>query len=855
MIAQVEGIGNLEFPDGTDPAVVQKTVKDLIAKKNAPKETGILSQFGRIKDIYFEEEKEGRKAMAKMGADPTGMNVIGGVLGALQWASAPVTAVAKGVAGEPAEKGLNDLGAPEPVAKFGGQLAETAAYFVPYGKAVQTAIQGKEALEASKTIGKVAKEIAAEKTKLPLEFPAKVGEEAVAEAQKPISEAHKKVVQETVLHDVIKEVKTQVSEKWVPTEQRRISQELVDHIANNPADVAKVSEKYNLTAQDLAAQIKETLTTSGRDLNVMSRLAKELRTKFETPYMKQLSDFMEKEVAETPALDKFGKVFKQVENVRRSALVSQFATSMRNIVSQGGRLTLGSVDDAFQGAANNLLKSPGDGTFNSIKSTLRGLGEGLDIWTATLSRLDPAGRKKITEILDTVNAVDAKAKMFNTPVQDVVLTGKISKTLNTFNTMQEYFFRNIAFESKLRQLSRNAGLDYAKVGAKDIPESMLNDAAEYALEMTFSAMPKSQFAKDWVKANSHPIMTALINPFPRFLYGNALPFLKNFSPVGFLEAVKPSVVADIVNGNPEKFSKAVSQATLGTIMLNTASYIRSSEYAGENWYEVKAGNKTIDTRAFAPFSTYLFLAESMQNPERIKPADFGQALLSLNRVGGTGLVLADILRGRDAATTIDSVTRVAGAYLSGFSVPARTIKDIYTTIDPDEAIIRDVKDDEFWGPSKANIPELSQTLPAARSPLRKGDLKTESPLLRQFTGLSTKTKNDLEKEVDAVRLPYQKIYPSTGDAEGDRKVSELMAEPLERAFPVLKNNTNYNQMDELTKRIILGEVFREAKNYARKKLAATDPELAMKIRIDKLPDDYERLLRKRGVIPPKGESK
>jgi hypothetical protein len=38
--AQVDGIGTLEFPDGTDPAVVQSTVKRMIAQKNPPAEPG-----------------------------------------------------------------------------------------------------------------------------------------------------------------------------------------------------------------------------------------------------------------------------------------------------------------------------------------------------------------------------------------------------------------------------------------------------------------------------------------------------------------------------------------------------------------------------------------------------------------------------------------------------------------------------------------------------------------------------------------------------------------------------------------------------------------------------------------------
>ena len=261
----------------------------------------------------------------------------------------------------------------------------------------------------------------------------------------------------------------------------------------------------------------------------------------------------------------------------------------------------------------------------------------------------------INTLIDSANAINAKAKTFSSPVLDVTMTGKVSKLVNTLNRTQEFFFRNLAFEAKLRQIARQAGVNFKNIGPDDIPKEMYEKAADYALDMTFAGMPKSKFGQDFVRWASHPVFTSLFNPFPRFMFGNAIPFLKRFSPIGFLEAAKPSVVAEMVTGNPDRFVKAASEATLGTIMFNTAAYIRNSDMAGERWYEVKAGDKYIDTRAFAPFSTYLFLAESVTNPERIKPADWGQAALSLNRVGGTGLVLADILRGKDAAVTKDNL--------------------------------------------------------------------------------------------------------------------------------------------------------------------------------------------------------
>lgn len=842
MNVKVEGIGTLKFPDGTDEAVIQSTVNSLILeKKNKPRTfmEKYLPSVKRTGEIYMKEVGSGEKAMNTALEDPTGRNILKGFLGAIQYGFSPLTAAVKGIVREPIQEGLESAGVPKGAAEFAGEMVETGAYFLPYGKMVQSAIVGKEALETAKTVEKISKTLPKGKTTTkPLQFPEGLEKEAITDAQKPISAANQKVLKTQAVDDIANELRDVVGRTWDPSE-KRITQEIADYMVSNPKEIERIATAYNLSPAQLTAQIKETMTIAGRDLGRMGILAREIKKKFNTPYMKQLSEFMDKEAGNVADIDKFGRTFKTVENVRRSALVSQFATTMRNIFSQGMRLTLGSIDDAFQGAANAFLKSGGEGVAGTTKETLKGIGQGLDAWTAVINRLKPSERMKLVEILNTENAIVAKSKMFSAPVHDVVLTNKISKALNYFNTAQEYFFRNIAFEARLRQLVRNAGLDIKTINPSDIPESMLKSAADYALEMTFASMPKSTFGKDWVKSMSNPIMTAFVNPFPRFLYGNALPFLKNFSPIGYLEALKPQVVADIVSGNPEKFAKAISQATLGTIMLNTAFHVRNSKNAGEKWYEIKIGDKTYDSRAYAPFSTYLFLAESLQNPEKIKPADYGMALLSLNRIGGTGLVIADVMRGETAKNTINIFKRMAGAYLSGFSVPARTVKDIYSSVDPNEAVIRDIKEDEFYGPTKQNIPGLSQTMPAARSPLQSGDIKTEAPVLRQATGISYRIKNQLQKEVDSIQLPASKIYPKTGSAELDRQISERMNILLEKTFPILSSKKNYKKMDDARKRIVLGKLFEDARRNATKFVMERNPQLAIETKINKLPRDIK----------------
>jgi len=103
--------------------------------------------------------------------------------------------------------------------------------------------------------------------------------------------------------------------------------------------------------------------------------------------------------------------------------------------------------------------------------------------------------------------------------------------------------------------------------------------------------------------------------------------------------------------------------------------------------------------------------------------------------------------------------------------------------------------------------------------------------------------------VERLDLPYSRIYPRTGDAEGDRKVSQVMAMYLEKAFPLLKKNTQYEQMDEITQKIVLSKLFSDVKKTSRDALMKIDPELALKIKIDSIPKDIQKLMELRGILP------
>lgn len=865
MIIDIEGVGLRDVPDDSTPDDIKRIVKKLTtpetSQSSLPQEATIARKIfpsvGRAVDIYKQETGEGMQAINKFTEEPTGRSAINAATGLLRYGFAPVTAFAKGIVAEPIVNPMRSAGLPESIAGPTEQFIEGAATMVPYGglvqRSVRTLSEAQKAAEAAGLIrGEAASAAVGKAAKKKLEFAPQTSEETIQAVGQPVKGAIPQAVAEgtpiatkivatdTAAKEVIDAVKGGV--KWQPSGERRIGQEVIDYISQNREEIPRVLKKYDMTPTELAAEMKETYTTAGRHLGQLGWLARKLQKEFKTPEMQKLASSLLEDLPEPTALDNFMSGFRKVENVRRAMLVAQTATTMRNVISQTGRMGLGMFDDALKGGIEGAMHT--GPIKETAVDTLKGIGQGLDTVSALWHRITPSGRKAFSELIDQDNALKAKALMYGSPVQDVVMGDKFTKAVNVLNRTQEFFFRNVAFESKLNQMLEQAGVKggLKAVNPANIPESMFTKAAEHALEMTFQASAKSKTGKDFVKFMSQPYMTALFNPFPRFLWANSVPFLRDFSPLGFVKALDPKTAAKMASGDSTEFAKAASRATLGTLMMNGALKVRSDPtLAGEKWYELNVNGKSVDVRAFAPFSTYLFLAEAMVHPDKVKAADWGQALLSLNRVAGTGLVLTDVLRGKKFETVMNISNRIAGEWLGSFSTPVRTFKDLYTMVDPNEATIRDIREKEFTGPTQRNIPELSQELPEAINPLQQGPMKAQTPILRQTTGIAYRTKTPLEAEVDRLQVDMSSVQPRTGIPEADRLIATAM-QPLSRQMEekVLQNPL-YAKASAPMQRIIMRDLFKEARKMAKQEVYAANPTLAKKAIVKGIDEDLKEL--------------
>ena len=840
-----------------------------------------LAPVKRALDIQQEEAQSGREKISKAFTDPGVKNTLMGGLGALQYFFSPVTGAAQGIVGEPIEEGAKAVGVPDKGAEFIGKLGENAAYFASPGAAIKTAM-GMKAVPGLKASQKVTQATVEQLNKAKPNFTIKKAEEAVKEAPGPLDDlsrlnpyptAEKSAgnpassilmqpqLKESVVKDVVDATRASLDTLQFD-KSKRLFRNISDFLKAGEVqvqDLPGILKAENITPEEFAGIWTDTISRAGRELNHLSRLSKDLGYVFkDNPGAAEAFNRTHAQYKEGQYLwEKIGDGFARLEDFRRGLLVTQLATTMRNISSQAGRLVLAQFDDAIQTTIRQGMKAVN----LSDEAT-----NGINIMNAAMSRLSSKGRMNLERIMDADKAATYKARVIGQTVHEVPAAGgavdatvgrlahmgqKFTYALNILNRGQEHFFRKIAFEAKLKQELANMGKDISKVNPAEIPEHIYEKATQYALEMTFSASPKSRTGREFINAWRKLGLTT-VNPFPRFAFANALPFMIEHSPLGYFNALSPEAIKGITSGNPEVFAKAISRATLGTMMLKSAWHFRQSEHAGEKWYQIKLSEdektheaKYMDIRAFAPFSTYFFLAEAMLHPERMSGKDYFEAAIGLNRTAGTGLVVIDLLRSKKTETTAKLMENFVNAYASSFTVPFRTPKDIIAGFNPEEAKLRDTKNDPKWGPlagAMGNIPFVSQQFPESPNPLSTKVKESETPILRQTTGVSVTTKNAVEREVERLGIGYETVYPKTGFPEADRDITRKMSPVIEKVGPILFDHPFYKHRSDAWKKYLLEEVIKETKDYASKMYASENPEMALQLQYGRLDDDLKAIV-------------
>jgi hypothetical protein len=481
----------------------------------------------------------------------------------------------------------------------------------------------------------------------------------------------------------------------------------------------------------------------------------------------------------------------RIDRERRALMVTQVATTIRNIATAGTRLTM-------------------DMSADLIESTLYQFGRGADaamtgnastgaVKAPTSIIRDAFGRlDRMRHVTGTAELTDAllkhnprlAARMDRTLEEQGAgesLT-KVTRMLNGLNIAQDLFFRRAIFTDAVDKRLRRAGVivdkpqkvgqyksleEFAAAG-RSLPAKVLSEAVEDSLDFTFSRMPKpgSGRAGDTVghyflKFNEAigpvpgPIGTAAF-PFGRFMV-NALQFQMKYMPtsavtaaykVGMGKYVKSMAKAaadagdmDLAKKQGAKASKALAEARadFSKSLVGTAALISAIKYRADNQdiklYEARNDDgSTSDLRPFFPLTPYLALADiivklSNDDSKPIEVTEFLEAFTGAQfRTGASSYVLEnmdELIRAEGDTITSERMSEIMGGYVGemfgGGMTPLRVVRDIQAAYDTEAAVVRDARQVEGVGGGERFVNALKNTVAKDLPGLAKDLPAVESP--------------------------------------------------------------------------------------------------------------------------------
>ena len=646
---------------------------------------------------------------------------------------------------------------------------------------------------------------------------------------------------------------------------RDIGEELQESLVNGdvtPTGFMKILTDMGLDGKEL---FEVSVSESARTLNLLSQAARKMSNSSDMPLslrqeMKVIADNLDKN-RKVGGMEKFWQGWRNVENFARGTMVGQVATAMRNAWSQTGRLGIGILDDAIQGGLRGTTAGESvKNIWNSVAADAKSL--------PGIRHILQRDNKLLNDILDG-NPI-TEERLMNRSVHEVNAANKLITFVNGLNILQEKMFRRMAFQARLDKNLRSVGIDVNDIDPTKIPAAALEDAVEHALEISF-ASSGGKVARQIQEGFERIPFLYTINPYPRFAFGNALPFVFEHSPAGFAKAFSPRTIAALASGDSRRFTRAASRALIGTMLMAKAWEIRNDpSMGGEKYSEVRAQGGVADVRPYSPLlAPYLFLAEAMKpDGGTLKPSDYAEMAIGLNRIKGTGLVMIDAIRAVDEKTSVETLSSFVGDWLGRFTVPLRTIKDIQQSITGKEESLEprsDIRGGNLIGPTISNLPFSEHMLTERVSAIHEGPMKSEpitilgielpAGIARQTLGVTIRKKNQIEAEVDRLGLSYGAFSFKTGLKEADRYLGRYIAPKLLRETAAMMNTNTpvssilpkaefigalqpdvaYKDLSDNGKRMALREMFKQQKKLANQQMKILEPKLWRDMTLNRIP--------------------
>ena len=665
----------------------------------------------------------------------------------------------------------------------------------------------------------------------------------------------------------------------------RIFQYLADSVKLglvSPDDLPKVMAEYGIKSADEAAilwseAIKTAASAGGRILGQLSAAQRQLALTFGKYLKPETLKKLEIDIVDPSLWSKLRSGYIQpLIQIWRSGITSQLSTSNRNWEIGIIRMPLQTFDDAMTNLGRDFARASGVRATNV---------HAMENMAALMRNMPTRGREKMAKVVETFATPVMRRQldsvyygMVTGPADPKTMTliqrflRPITNGMQIFNRSQEYWVRRMSFDAKWTQglarlgikdeagmmlevkrigeLSRKAAeqraagqaitqqVTTAERGYVKRLTTLFNESAEHALQHTFALTPK----RNPVLAFYNKIPeAALIHPFPRFLI-NSLDFITKHSPVGLAKyATKAQrqalVTATGIEGAADIAAQSVGKMVTGSLMFGAGVAARHSPAAGEKWYQLRMGNRTIDTRPFNPLAAYMLLGEvirQMADPEatqvRLTPSDFADALLGIRRLTGTGLFIFDAIA-KDSPTAFQtSLENFAREFIGGFTIPFRNIKDVVAgPASKDERVYRETREGNIFSSAVGNLPFIPKMLgmkprakstrerPAGIEPDVFGVIPTGA--FRQLTGISFRGESGIEREFNRLNINPN---PRTGDVTINRLISEQMGPDVERRMERLVSSPSYMRLGDFEKKERLNRELSRIKKRAKSQVLRTE---------------------------------
>jgi hypothetical protein len=560
----------------------------------------------------------------------------------------------------------------------------------------------------------------------------------------------------------------------------------------------------------------------------------------------------------------------------KALMVSQLSTTIRNAFGSISVVTFGTAAEAIESSLYRLGKTAGElGTGKPVTGSFTGGLKG--VYDDAVRSAFYLGQRDLSAEV-TESLLGGTPALYRKMIKTTGEAGpndlsKAAQIANTFNVAQDAFFRKAMFTSSVeKQLSR-VGINMYDVIAqgKQVPFDVLQNAVNEALTGTFSKMPTKGPMFHAVKFIEElgPIGSTVI-PFPRFM-ANAMEWTYKHMPTGALSGSVDIAagLTKMAKGEADMGTKQVtmglenfSKGAVGTAALY-AAYKYREEHQDNEWYNIKnPDGSTVDARALFPAAPFLALGDYLVKfnkgrTDEFKSKEFLEAMTGFKAPAGTYSWLGDKFAEAqaNAATgedTADNKVKTffgewVGEYLGRALVPFQQISDIVGAIDRNETLPRDAYqipagEEGFTSSAKQQLmkrtPILKQELPVYQPPLRETAAFNDNGPLKMLSGIAIKgTPSELEEEVVRLKVPFNKIFTSTGDKIVDADARKVMAPLVMEQFNNLKNTSFYAEGSQDLQKVALQNLIGWAQKTAKE--IATNKDEAAAYGVGKQPRLYE----------------